>query len=59
MVSLQKEYIFSTIVSEKNQEDDFVVEFFSCKTSKRNECQPIKVTHNFDELIDFFEELDD
>ncbi|MCM2532516.1 hypothetical protein NDK43_09120 [Neobacillus pocheonensis] len=59
MLGLKQEYIFKSIVSEKASENEFVVEFFSCDTNVQNECQPLKVTHNFDELIDFFEELED
>lgn len=59
MLSPEQDYIFSTIVSEKTQENDFVIEFFSCEISEQNVFQPIKITHNFDELIDFFEAMED
>ncbi|WHZ00587.1 hypothetical protein QNH48_16085 [Neobacillus sp. YX16] len=58
MSDLNQTYIFSTDVSTPaNQE--FVVEFYQCLMDDIPEIFPYKVTKNFDELIDFFEQMDE
>ena len=51
-------YIYSTIVSESTQKDDFIVEF-SLFTSDGETLDPsVKITKDFDELLDFLAEID-
>ena len=50
-------FVFTTNVSEAAKENEFVIEIFRCLTDITPESIPIKVTHNFDELIDFFEQI--
>lgn len=58
MSDLNQTYMFSTDVSTPaNQE--FVVEFYQCLMDDIPEKFPYKVTKNFDELIDFFEQMDE
>ena len=47
-------YIISTSIDNSNHEDEFVIELFSCSENTT----PEVIIHNFDELITFFEELD-
>jgi hypothetical protein len=49
-------YMFSTDV--KDGDEEFVVEFYQCLADDVPEKFPYKVTKNFDELIDFFEEME-
>ncbi|OCA90699.1 hypothetical protein A8F94_02135 [Bacillus sp. FJAT-27225] len=52
------EIIFSTIVLPTSPKEEFIVEFFN--TSKlENSPAPVKVTRNFEELIRFFENLEE
>lgn len=51
-------YIFSTTVDPSNEQDEFLVELFSYSEDEDNHTEPKKVIHNFDELISFFENLD-
>ncbi|WML31340.1 hypothetical protein RCG24_05550 [Neobacillus sp. OS1-32] len=53
MQNRQKEYQFSTFVNESVDRNEFVIEFFPSDPSNDSP----KVTRNFDELIDFFEQL--
>jgi hypothetical protein len=55
---LNRSYIFSTEVSEA-VDNEFVVEFYQCLMDELPEKYPNKVTKNFDELIDFFENMDE
>jgi len=54
MQHIDHDYIFSTAVSDSNDENEFVVEFFPGNGSGAS---PIRVTNSFDELIDFLEEI--
>ncbi|MDZ5472736.1 hypothetical protein SM124_13465 [Bacillus sp. 31A1R] len=54
-----KQYIFSSSVSETNKENEFTVEFFQCTPEMNQEDNPYKVTNNFDELLNFLEELEE
>ncbi|WP_157075882.1 hypothetical protein [Neobacillus fumarioli] len=54
MQHIDHDYIFSTAVSDSNDENEFVVEFFPGNGSGAS---PIRVTNSFDELIDFLEEM--
>lgn len=49
--------LFSTDVT-TNDDEEFVIEFYQCLMDDLPEKFPYKVTKNFDELIDFFEELE-
>lgn len=51
-------YLFSTdVLTVADQE--FVVEFYQCLMDDVPEKFPYKVTKTFDELIDFFEQMDE
>ncbi|NWQ43784.1 hypothetical protein MLOOGBEN_24085 [Bacillus sp. EB106-08-02-XG196] len=58
MSDLNQTYMFSTDVSDAAYQE-FVVEFYQCLMDDLPEKFPYKVTRNFDELIDFFEEMDE
>ena len=51
-----KNYIISTSVDDSHNQDEFFIELFS--ESATQQSSPEKVIHNFDELISFFENLD-
>ena len=51
-------YIFSTTLDPSNDQDEFLIELFSCLEDEANHIEPQKVIHNFDELISFFENFD-
>ncbi len=53
---LEEELIFQTEVMTSSQMTDFYLEFFPYSADMKCEHSPIKVIHNFEELIDFFEE---
>lgn len=55
---LNQTYIFSTDVSPADYQE-FTVEFYQSLHDDLPEKFPYKVTKNFDELIDFFEEMDE
>jgi hypothetical protein len=57
MSDLNKTILFSTDVIDGNQQE-FVVEFYQCLIDDLPEKFPYKITKNFDELIDFFEEME-
>lgn len=57
MSDLNKTILFSTDVTDGNNQE-FVVEFYQCLIDDLPEKFPYKVTKNFDELIDFFEEME-
>jgi hypothetical protein len=57
MSDLNKTILFSTDVTDGNDQE-FVVEFYQCLIDDLPEKFPYKVTKNFDELIDFFEEME-
>jgi hypothetical protein len=58
MSDLNQTYLFSTDVSTL-ADQEFVVEFYQCLMDDIPEKFPYKVTKNFDELIDFFEQMDE
>lgn len=58
MYTSNETFIFSTNVTEATTEDEFIVEIFHYLTDASQESMPIKVTHTFDEIIDFFEQMD-
>lgn len=58
MADLNQTYMFSTDVSTP-ADQEFVVEFYQCLMDDIPEKFPYKVTKNFDELIDFFEQMDE
>jgi hypothetical protein len=57
MSDLNKTILFSTDVTDGNDQE-FVVEFYQCLIDDLPEKYPYKITKNFDELIDFFEEME-
>lgn len=58
MSDLNQTYMFSTDDSTP-ADQEFVVEFYQCLMDDIPEKFPYKVTKNFDELIDFFEQMDE
>jgi hypothetical protein len=58
MSDLNQTYMFSTDVSAA-ADQEFVVEFYQCLMDDLPEKFPYKVTKNFDELLDFFEQMDE
>jgi hypothetical protein len=57
MSDLNTTILFSTDVTDGNDQE-FVVEFYQCLIDDLPEKFPYKITKNFDELIDFFEEME-
>jgi hypothetical protein len=53
----KKQYMFSIDISD-NTENEFLIEFYPCLKDELPDILPCKVTKNFDELIDFFEQMD-
>lgn len=51
-------YIISTSINNSCNQDEFVIELFSCSKSAKENSTPEKVIRNFEELITFFEEFD-
>ena len=56
---VSQDYFFSTTVSDDLEKEDFIIEFFSNPPNASSVDAPIKITKNFDELIDFIEQLDE
>jgi len=56
MQSLKASYHFSTTISDSTDANEFIIEFSSDDQEKSN---PVKITKNFDELLDFLEQIDD
>ncbi|MBT2689613.1 hypothetical protein J7I93_15585 [Bacillus sp. ISL-47] len=54
----EQSYSFTTSVTEASQKEDFIVELFEFGPDMDSEGLPLKVLTNFDELIDFIEEMD-
>ncbi|MFZ0444997.1 MAG: hypothetical protein WAM95_10280 [Bacillus sp. (in: firmicutes)] len=54
-------YFFTSTLSSTKDSDDFVIKLYSTGTDMTDleTLIPEKVIHNFDELISFFEELDE
>lgn len=52
----EKLFIVRTDVLDSSKETDFVIEIFPYSTDMNCDGLPIKTIHNFDELIEFFEE---
>ncbi|MEH7436781.1 hypothetical protein V7182_04745 [Neobacillus drentensis] len=57
MQIVKQELIFSTVVSESTDVNDFIVEFM--RPEETTGLSPIKVTRNFDELLQFLDDLED
>jgi hypothetical protein len=55
MPSTKQEYTFSTVVSDSTDANEFIIEFYPDNAA---EGSPFKITKNFDELIDFLNELE-
>lgn len=56
MQIVKQELIFSTVVSDSADVNDFIVEFMN--PEEGTDCSPIKVTRNFEELLQFLDELE-
>jgi hypothetical protein len=54
-------YFFTTTLDSTKDKDDFMIELYSMHEdmTEFESLQPEKFIHNFDELISFFEELDE
>jgi hypothetical protein len=54
-------YIFTTTLDSTKDKDDFVIELYSMyeDMAEFESSKPKKIIHNFNELISFFEELDE
>ncbi|MFP7298094.1 hypothetical protein [Neobacillus niacini] len=59
MTDLNQSYMFTTEVSSTPADQEFVVKFYQCLVDDLPEKFPCKITKNFDELIDFFEKMDE
>ncbi|MGG3560742.1 hypothetical protein ABES03_03855 [Neobacillus rhizosphaerae] len=57
MQIVKQELIFSTVVSDSTDVNDFIVEFMS--PEETTGLSLIKVTRNFDELLQFLDDLED
>ncbi|WP_413299328.1 hypothetical protein AA0X95_15535 [Bacillus sp. 1P10SD] len=57
MQIVKQELKFSTVVSDSTNVNDFIVEFMNLEETEG--LSPIKVTKNFDELLQFLDELED
>jgi hypothetical protein len=55
--NVKQDLFFSSIVSDNTDVDDFIIEFISPEESSNH--SPIKITRNFDELLEFLDEFDD
>ena len=55
----QFDFVFSTSVTPSPSKEEFIVEFFPYTSDWSSTGQPTKITRNFDELIGFFEELEE
>jgi hypothetical protein len=56
--SKDKNYVFTTSINTSENQDEFLIELFSCSEEESDQKKPEKVIHDFDELISFFESLD-
>lgn len=54
--TLKDDLIFMVELTDSPKESDFIIELFPDSSDKDCPGAPVKVIHNFDELIDFFEE---
>lgn len=54
--SKDKNYVFTTSIDNSDNQDEFLIELFSEEDTEQK--KPEKVIHDFDELISFFESLD-
>jgi hypothetical protein len=59
MQDRKQDYLFSTNVSDSTDVNEFVIEFFPGLSNTQAENLPSKVTHTFDELIDFIDQMDE
>ncbi|WP_338469366.1 hypothetical protein R4Z10_11060 [Niallia sp. XMNu-256] len=55
----EKTYQFVASLTESEDKNEFNIEIFSLSEDSDEPSAPEIVIHNFDELISFFEELDD
>jgi hypothetical protein len=57
LYTTNESFVFSTDVTDSSTENEFIVEIFHQRDDTVEGSMPIKVTHTFDEIIDFFEQL--
>ncbi|MBO0960612.1 hypothetical protein J1P26_12980 [Neobacillus sp. MM2021_6] len=57
MQEVEQDLIFSTVVSNNPDVNEFIVEF--TRNGEMTDSFPIKTTNNFDELIEFFFEMEE
>ncbi|WP_157273233.1 hypothetical protein [Neobacillus bataviensis] len=57
MQKVKQDLIFSTVVSNNSDVNEFIVEFTS--NGETTDSNPIKITNNFEELIKFLSELEE
>lgn len=57
MIKEDKNYIFYTTVGTTDEQDEFLLELFSCSDNDDDKV-PETTIHNFDELISFFENME-
>ncbi|RHW42150.1 hypothetical protein D1B31_05805 [Neobacillus notoginsengisoli] len=55
----QFDFVFSTSVTPNPSKEEFIVEFYPCTPDLECNGKPIKITRNFEELIDFIEEMEE
>lgn len=55
MQKIEQDYLFSTVVSDSTDVNEFIVEFSPSETS---ETEQKKVTRDFDELLEFLIDMD-
>lgn len=56
MLKVKPEYIFSSDVSDSTDVNEFIVEFFC---DDLVDGTPVKITRNFDDLIEFFDAIEE
>ena len=57
MQKVKQEFNFSTVVSNNPDLNEFIVEFTS--KGEKTDSNPIKITKNFEELIEFLSEMEE
>jgi hypothetical protein len=56
MQGIEYQYRFTTDITDSTEKDEFILEFFSNNDGPLD--TPAKITRSFEELINFFEQLD-
>ncbi|KAA9023591.1 hypothetical protein [Niallia endozanthoxylica] len=58
MKNEDKHYIYYTSIGTSENQDEFLLELFTCSENDEEHIVPETVIHNFDELITFFENME-